>query len=111
VANANPIKEKILGGTTTEIQMARIFLVDLESVSTRYTCEWKTHLPTLLRRHGHNVDVISGPDDIPTATTPGAFLNFGGTNIYKSRQVEIMGRLFCDSKVKAGDHYKFEVHE
>jgi glycosyltransferase involved in cell wall biosynthesis len=87
--------------------MARIFLVDLESVSTRYTCEWKTHLPTLLRRHGHNVDVISGPDDIPTATTPGAFLNFGGTNIYKSRQVEIMGRLFCDSKVKAGDHFIF----
>ena len=68
-----------------------IFLVDLESVSTRYTCEWKTHLPHLLRKAGHNVQIISGPEDIPTATTPGAFLNFGGTNIYKSSQVVTIG--------------------
>jgi hypothetical protein len=76
-----------------------IFLVDLESVSTRYTCEWKTHLPHLLRKAGHHVEIISGPEDIPTATTPGAFLNFGGTNIYKSSQVEQMGRLFCSGSV------------
>ena len=76
-----------------------VFLVDLESVSTRYTCEWKTHLPTLLRKAGHNVQIISGPEDIPQATTPGAFLNFGGTNIYKSSQVEKIGRLFCAGSV------------
>jgi len=61
-----------------------IYLVDLEAVETRYTGEWKTHLPALLRKAGHNVNVISGPTDIPSATTPGAFLNFGGTNIYKA---------------------------
>ena len=44
---------------------------------------------------------------IPSATTPGAFLNFGGTNIYKARQVEQMGRLFCDGAVHAGDHFIF----
>jgi glycosyltransferase involved in cell wall biosynthesis len=87
--------------------MARIFLVDLESVPTRYTCEWKTHFPALLRKHGHDVEVISGLEDIPRATTPGAFLNFGGTNIYKSSQVEKMGRLFCEGKIKAGDHFIF----
>jgi hypothetical protein len=37
-----------------------------------------------LRKAGHNVQIISGPTDIPSATTPGAFLNFGGTNIYKA---------------------------
>ncbi len=74
--------------------MAKIFLVDLEAVETRYTGEWKSHLPALLRKRGHDVQIISGPEDIPAATTPGAFLNFGGTNIYKSRQVEEFSRLF-----------------
>jgi hypothetical protein len=87
--------------------MARIFLVDLEAVETRYTGEWKSHLPALLRRHGHDVQIIDGPEDIPKATTPGAFLNFGGTNIYKSSQVEKIGRLFCDGRISAGDHFIF----
>jgi hypothetical protein len=84
-----------------------IFLVDLESVETRYTAQWKSHVPALLQRKGHNVQVLSGPTDIPTATTPGAFLNFGGTNIYKARQVEQMGRLFCNGAVHPGDHFIF----
>jgi hypothetical protein len=84
-----------------------IFLVDLESVETRYTGQWKDHVPKLLRKAGHNVQVISGPTDIPNATTPGAFLNFGGTNIYKSAQVEQMGRLFCDGTICPGDHFLF----
>ena len=87
--------------------MANVFLIDLEAVETRYTGQWKTHVPTLLRKAGHNVQIISGPTDIPTATTPGAFLNFGGTNIYKSAQVEQMGRLFCSGSVHPGDHFIF----
>ena len=87
--------------------MANIFLVDLEAVSTRYTGEWKSHVPQLLKKAGHNVQVLCGPEDIPSATTPGAFLNFGGTNIYKSAQVEQMGRLFCNGSVCPGDHFIF----
>jgi hypothetical protein len=87
--------------------MSRIFLVDLEAVETRYTGQWKTHVPTLLKKAGHNVQIIAGPTDIPSATTPGAFLNFGGTNIYKASQVEQMGRLFCDGAVRPGDHFIF----
>jgi hypothetical protein len=87
--------------------MARVFLVDLEAVETRYTGEWKTHLPSLFKKRGYNVQVISGPTDIPSATTPGAFLNFGGTNIYKASQVEQMGRLFCNGAVHPGDHFIF----
>ena len=71
----------------------------MESVETRYTGQWKSHVPNLLKKAGHNVQVICGPTDIPSATTPGAFLNFGGTNIYKSRQVEQIGRLFCEGSV------------
>ena len=84
-----------------------IYIVDLESVETRYTGQWKTHVPALLRKAGHNVNIISGPTDIPSATTPGAFLNFGGTNIYKASQVEQMGRLFCNGSINPGDHFVF----
>ena len=87
--------------------MANVFLIDLEAVSTRYTGEWKLHVPQLLKQTGHNVQIISGPTDIPSATTPGAFLNFGGTNIYKAAQVEHMGRLFCNGAVRPGDHFVF----
>jgi hypothetical protein len=87
--------------------MSNVFLVDLEAVETRYTGQWKSHVPKLLKKAGHNVQVICGPEDIPSATTPGAFLNFGGTNIYKASQVEQMGRLFCDGSVHPGDHFIF----
>jgi hypothetical protein len=87
--------------------MARVFLVDLEAVETRYTGQWKTHVPALLKRKGHDVQIIAGPTDIPSATTPGAFLNFGGTNIYKSSQVEQISRLFCAGRIHAGDHFIF----
>ncbi len=84
-----------------------IYLVDLEAVETRYTAQWKEHVPKILKRAGHEIQVISGPEDIPSATTPGAFLNFGGTNIYKSRQVEEFSRLFTSGAVKPGDHFLF----
>jgi hypothetical protein len=84
-----------------------IYIVDLEAVETRYTGQWKTHVPNLLRKRFQNVQIISGPKDIPTATTPGAFLNFGGTNIYKSVQVEQLGRLFCNGSIKPNDHFIF----
>jgi glycosyltransferase involved in cell wall biosynthesis len=84
-----------------------IYIVDLEAVESRYTGQWKTHVPNLLKKAGHNVQVISGPEDIPNATTPGAFLNFGGTNIYKSAQVEQISRLFCDGSIRANDHFIF----
>jgi hypothetical protein len=85
----------------------KVFLVDLEAVDTRYTGQWKASVPELLKKAGHNVQIISGPEDVPSATTPGAFLNFGGTNIYKASQVEQMGRLFCNGAVRPGDHFIF----
>ena len=87
--------------------MAKIYIVDIEAVETRYTAQWQTHVPKLLKEAGHNVQVIAGPEDIPSATTPGAFLNFGGTNIYKSSQVEQIGRLFCAGSIHSGDHFIF----
>jgi hypothetical protein len=87
--------------------MTKVYLIDLEAVETRYTAQWKKYLPELLRGHGLDVQVIAGPEDIPQATTPGAFLNFGGTNVYKSSQVEQISRLFCSGSINSGDHFLF----
>ena len=84
-----------------------VFLVDLESIPTRYTCEWKTHVPKLLRDNGFDVHVVEGDQFIPESTTPGAFLNFGGTNMYKAKQVYHLSYLFTKGHIKAGDHIIF----
>ena len=85
----------------------KIFLVDLESIPTRYTCEWKTHIPQLLSDNGFDVQVIEGEHTIPEAVTPGAFLNFGGTNMYKAKQVYHLSYMFTKGHIKAGDHIVF----
>jgi len=84
-----------------------VYVVDLEAVSTRYTGEWKTYVPYLLEVAGLDVVVVEGPADIPPATSPGAFLNFGGTNIYKAAQVQKLAKLFCDNVIKDGDYFLF----
>lgn len=84
-----------------------IYIVDLESIPTRYTCEWKDHLPDLLRSHGATVETISGPDNLPSKTTPGMFLNFGATNIYKAAQVSKIAQLFVENRIRPGDQFIF----
>ena len=84
-----------------------VFIVDIEAVDTRYTKQWKEHLPAQLRRAtNEDVKVISG-GETPQATTPGAFLNFGGTNVYKSKQLETIGEMFCKGEVEDGDYFLY----
>ncbi len=84
-----------------------IYIVDIEAVDTRYTKQWKDYLPKQLQ-HATNTDVIviSG-GETPQATTPGAFLNFGGTNVYKSKQLEQIGEMFCKGDIKNGDYFLY----
>jgi hypothetical protein len=84
----------------------KIWLVDLEAVETRYTKQWKTQFPKLLKAHGHTVQVLNG-GDTPQATTPGAFLNFGGTNVYKSNQLMQIAEAFCKGEVKDEDYFLY----
>lgn len=84
-----------------------IYIIDLESVPSRYTCEWKTKLPLQLQRAtNESVEVISG-DDTVYDTTPGAFLNFASTNAYKSKQMEIVAEKFNKSLIKNNDYFLF----
>jgi hypothetical protein len=84
-----------------------IFIVDIEAVDTRYTKQWKEHLPSQMSRATNEEVVVISGGDTPQATTPGAFLNFGGTNVYKSKQLEQIGEMFCNGKVEDGDYFLY----
>jgi len=84
-----------------------IYIVDIEAVDTRYTKQWKEHLPKQLQRATNTEVVVISGGETPQATTPGAFLNFGGTNVYKSKQLEQIGEMFCEGKVKTGDYFLY----
>jgi len=84
-----------------------IYIIDLEAVDTRYTKQWKEYLPKQLKtRTNKKIITISG-GETPQTTTPGAFLNFGGTNVYKANQMQQIGKLFCEGKIKDGDYFLF----
>ena len=84
-----------------------IYIVDIEAVDTRYTKQWKEHLPRQLQHATNNEVVVISGGETPQATTPGAFLNFGGTNVYKSKQLEQIGEMFCNGQVKDGDYFLY----
>jgi glycosyltransferase involved in cell wall biosynthesis len=84
-----------------------IYIVDIEAVDTRYTKQWKDYLPKQLQRATNKEVVVISGGETPQATTPGAFLNFGGTNVYKSKQLEQIGEMFCEGKIKTGDYFLY----
>jgi len=84
-----------------------VYIVDIEAVDTRYTKQWKTHLPEQLRAATNDQVVVISGGETPQATTPGAFLNFGGTNVYKSNQLAQIGEMFCNGTVKNGDYFLY----
>jgi len=93
--------------------MNKVWIVDLEAVDTRYTGQWKTWIPEVVAKHitsnnlKYEVSIIEGDTDIPEATTPGAFLNFGGTNVYKSSQMAKIARAFTNGEVRSGDIFLY----
>ena len=84
-----------------------IHIVDIEAVDTRYTKQWKDYLPKQLQRATNEEVVVISGGETPQATTPGAFLNFGGTNVYKSKQLETIGEMFCNGQVEDGDYFLY----
>lgn len=83
-----------------------IYLVPIEPIDTRYTGQWYTHIPNQLRKLGVDVVTIDG-DEIPPVPTPGAFLDFAATNVYKSSQLIRIANLIREGQVKNGDYFLF----
>ena len=84
-----------------------IYIVDIEAVDTRYTKQWKEHLPKQLRRSTNNDVIVISGGEVPQATTPGAFLNFAGTNNYKSQQMLEISRMFANGEIKDNDYFLY----
>ena len=83
-----------------------IYLVDLEYVETRYTAQWKTEFPQQIAdQTSQDITVIEGPEEIAACTTPGAFLNFAGTNIYKAEQVKIIAEYFNNNQISSNNDF------
>ncbi len=84
-----------------------IHIVDLEAHQTRYTGEWQEHLPLQIKKAtAEPIKVISG-DNTAHTTTPGAFLNFNTTNIYKAQQIQKIAELFEHNLVKDNDYFLY----
>jgi hypothetical protein len=84
-----------------------VYIVDIEAVDTRYTKQWKEHLPKQLQRATNSDVVVISGGEVPQATTPGAFLNFAGTNNYKSQQMLEISRMFANGEIKDGDYFLY----
>jgi len=84
-----------------------IHIVDIEAVDTRYTKQWKEYLPKQLQRATNEEVIVISGGEVPQATTPGAFLNFAGTNNYKSQQMLEISRLFANGEIKNGDYFLY----
>lgn len=84
--------------------MSNIWIFSLEPLETRYTCEWHSHVPSLIKSALPEVAVMQ-VDGIQknTATTSGAFLNFSDTNYWKSSQLIEFLEQFNAGNVTAND--------
>ncbi len=92
--------------------MSKIYIVPIEPIDTRYTRQWYEHIPASLEsaaaRLGTKVDiVVVDGEQVPPVPTPGAFLDFGATNIYKSSQLGAIAAEFQNGRVQPGDKFLF----
>jgi len=83
-----------------------IHLVQLESIETRYTKQWRYHLPDLMSNNGFYVFEYYGAELDPVAS-PGAFLNWSSTNYFKSSQGMKIAKAFDNGRVHPGDVFLF----
>ena len=92
--------------------MKRIFIVALEPVDTRYTQQWHDHIPKDLAKYAmdHKIAVeiqtIDG-ESTDNSVSPGAFLDFAGTNRWKSEQLIKISNMFKAGKVTPGDIFLY----
>ena len=92
--------------------MKTLYVVPIEPIETRYTAEWYNFIPKSLKEFADQkskdirIEVIPGKE-IEMTTTPGAFLDFGGTNVYKCSQMQVIAEKFNKGLIKSGDVFLY----
>lgn len=88
-----------------------LYLISLEPIENRYTAQWKKWIQQDCEDTGIFASVvdIDGFDGRPIKENVGStgFLDFVGTNIWKSVQIQKIAQLFEKNKVKHGDKFLF----
>jgi glycosyltransferase involved in cell wall biosynthesis len=86
-----------------------IFIVDIEPLDNRYTKQWHTHIPKLLKQKFPDYNIVTIPGDNTGYDKPstGKFFDFGATCTYKSSQAHHISKLFTDNKVQSNDIFFF----
>jgi hypothetical protein len=86
-----------------------IWIFSLEPIETRYTAQWHSHVPALLKNKlGDRFNVVQ-VDGVQknSQLTPGAFLNFSDTNYWKSAQMCAFLEQHNQDKTGPDDHFIF----
>lgn len=83
-----------------------VWIVALEPIESRYTCEWIASVPAELEAAGLHTETILG-ESVARTLSPGAFLDFIGTNVWKAEQVASIARLLHNGEIKAGDSFLY----
>ena len=86
-----------------------IWIFSLEPIETRYTAQWHSHVPLLLKNKlGDRFNVVQ-VDGVQknSQLTPGAFLNFSDTNYWKSAQMCAFLEQHNQGKTSPNDHFIF----
>lgn len=92
--------------------MNNIFILALEPIESRYTCEWFEFLPQKISKFVFQNDIdcsvwnVAGKQSNAKATE-GAFLNFVDTNIWKNTQINQIAEYFQQGIIKSGDKFLF----
>lgn len=86
-----------------------IWIFSIEPIETRYTAQWHSHIPKLLKKSledQYNIIQIDGIQK-NSQTTPGAFLNFSDTNYWKSSQLCSFLEYYNQRKTTPKDQFIF----
>ena len=84
----------------------RLHLIGLESLESRYTKEWKTHLPNIFGDDFEVIDEYYG-DTLPTQPGKSDFLSWVGTNYFKSSQMMKISEALSNGKIDNDDIFLF----
>jgi hypothetical protein len=89
-----------------------VYIIPIEKLDTRYSGQWYDHIPQLIEKEAAkqgkdvNVIIVDG-EQVPPIPTPGAFLDFAATNIYKSSQLMCICDQFRSGKIKSGSKFLY----
>lgn len=89
--------------------MKTVFHIALEPIEGRYSAQWlKCIKPQFEKYAGSDWEMIDvlGKNN-PSTVTTGAFLDFAGTNVWKSTQIEQISNMFSRGLIQPGSVFLF----